>query len=173
MRSPSAGSRLHRARTWALHRRKSAVECLSLEVRSRRYRTVDRSVSRRLRRPVAVWPVTSVGFEPLKDLRQSRPLLHTFGHSTRCVEELIELLEGHDIELLADVRTLPRSRSNPQFNSDALPATLAPIAIRYLHIAELGGLRKPHRDSAKYGLAKCQLPRLYRLHGDQPVPHRG
>lgn len=65
----------------------------------------------------------------------------TIGHSTRSIPEFVELLRQADIELVADVRTLPRSRTNPQYNLDAMPATLAPFGIAYEHIAQLGGLR--------------------------------
>ena len=57
------------------------------------------------------------------------------------------LLEAAGVRLLADVRTIPRSRTNPQFNRDALPSALEPHAIAYRHIPELGGLRKPRADS--------------------------
>lgn len=112
-----------------------------------------------------------VGIEPPDLIGQPRPLVHTIGHSTRPIDEFIQLLAEHDIQLLADVRTLPQSRSNPQFNSEALPATLAAPAIHYLHIGELGGLRNPRRLN-EYGLAQCQLPWLCRLHADRPVPPR-
>jgi uncharacterized protein (DUF488 family) len=69
----------------------------------------------------------------------------TIGHSTRPIEDFIALLSAHQIELLADVRTIPRSRHNPQFNRDTLPASLRPI--HYLHMAELGGLRHARKDS--------------------------
>ena len=69
------------------------------------------------------------------------PDFHTIGHSTRSVAELVELLQGAGVELLADVRTIPRSRTNPQFNIDALPAELAAYGIAYEHFPELGGRR--------------------------------
>jgi uncharacterized protein (DUF488 family) len=66
---------------------------------------------------------------------------HTIGHSTRSIEEFVELLRGSHVRLVVDVRTVPRSRTNPQYNRDTLPDTLAPFQIRYEHIAALGGLR--------------------------------
>jgi uncharacterized protein (DUF488 family) len=57
------------------------------------------------------------------------------------VNEFIDLLKGAQIALLVDVRSVPRSRTNPQYNCDILPETLAPSAIRYEHMAALGGLR--------------------------------
>jgi uncharacterized protein (DUF488 family) len=65
----------------------------------------------------------------------------TIGHSTRSVAEFVELLRESKIRLVTDVRTVPRSRTNPQFNRDVLPATLSEFAIDYEHITELGGLR--------------------------------
>ena len=74
-------------------------------------------------------------------------VVHTIGHSTRPASELVALLRGHAIETLVDVRTIPRSRHNPQYNGDALAATLARHEIAYVHAPELGGLRKPRPDS--------------------------
>jgi uncharacterized protein (DUF488 family) len=65
----------------------------------------------------------------------------TIGHSTRSIDEFSALLREAEIELVVDVRTLPRSRRNPQFDSDVLPASLAEFGIGYTHMAELGGLR--------------------------------
>ena len=65
----------------------------------------------------------------------------TIGHSTRSVGELIALLQGAGVERLVDVRSVPRSRANPQFNADALPEPLAAAGIGYAHLAALGGLR--------------------------------
>jgi uncharacterized protein (DUF488 family) len=77
--------------------------------------------------------------------------IFTVGHSTRSAEEFVALLQAHRIELLVDVRTVPRSRHNPQFNRDTLPDTLRRAGIEYLHLAELGGLRKARADSANTG----------------------
>ncbi len=67
--------------------------------------------------------------------------LYTIGHSNRGLDEFIDLLARAGIECLADIRTVPRSRSNPQFNRDTLPETLADRGIAYEHMADLGGLR--------------------------------
>ncbi|MBZ5538054.1 MAG: DUF488 domain-containing protein [Acidobacteriia bacterium] len=75
----------------------------------------------------------------------------TIGHSTRTVEELIQLLEGQDVRRLVDVRTIPRSRHNPQFNAEELASALKAARIGYLHKAGLGGLRHPHKDSINTG----------------------
>ena len=66
----------------------------------------------------------------------------TIGHSTRPIEELVALLATADIKLVVDVRTVPRSRTNPQFNRETLPASLAGHGIAYEHCPALGGLRK-------------------------------
>jgi uncharacterized protein (DUF488 family) len=65
----------------------------------------------------------------------------TIGHSTRSVDAFVSLLRPHGINLVVDVRTIPRSRTNPQFNSSAFSAALLQYQIRYEHIAGLGGLR--------------------------------
>ncbi len=75
----------------------------------------------------------------------------TIGHSTRAIGEFTELLRAHAVTLLVDVRTVPRSRHNPQFNSDALPGSLAAAGIRYRHMPGLGGLRHARRDSPNRG----------------------
>jgi uncharacterized protein (DUF488 family) len=77
--------------------------------------------------------------------------IFTAGHSTRSAEEFVALLKAHRIERLVDVRTVPRSRHNPQFNRDTLPETLRQADIDYLHLPELGGLRKPRADSTNAG----------------------
>jgi uncharacterized protein (DUF488 family) len=70
----------------------------------------------------------------------------TIGHSTRPVSEFVDLLKPAQIDLVVDVRTVPRSRTNPQYNGDELPETLARFAIGYEHMAALGGLRARTRD---------------------------
>ncbi len=64
------------------------------------------------------------------------------GHSTRPREELVELLRAHGVRCLADVRTVPRSRANPQFNRDVLARELPREGLSYRHLSALGGLRK-------------------------------
>ena len=75
----------------------------------------------------------------------------TVGHSTRPIEELVSLLKAHAVTRLVDVRTVPRSRRNPQFNVDSLPGSLAPEGIAYTHLGGLGGLRRPRPDSPNAG----------------------
>ena len=74
------------------------------------------------------------------------PIL-TVGHSTRTLEDLIRLLKAHGVELVVDVRTIPRSKRNPQFNQESLPGFLRTSGIDYVHLKELGGLRHPKVDS--------------------------
>ncbi len=69
-----------------------------------------------------------------------RPIF-TIGHSTRTTDDLIALLHEAGVDLLVDVRSFPRSRTNPQFNIEALPAALAEADISYRHVRELGGRR--------------------------------
>lgn len=66
---------------------------------------------------------------------------YTIGHSTRTIEAFVELLRVAGVAVVADIRSVPRSRTNPQYNRDTLPETLAAFQIGYEHIAELGGLR--------------------------------
>jgi len=73
--------------------------------------------------------------------------IFTIGHSTRTFAELIALLREARIELLVDVRSVPRSRTNPQFNIDILPEALAAAGVGYRHLPSLGG-RRHHRKNA-------------------------
>jgi uncharacterized protein (DUF488 family) len=75
----------------------------------------------------------------------------TIGHSTRTLETLLQLLVTHGVELLVDVRTVPRSRRHPQFNRETLPEALAAHGIAYLHLKALGGWRRPRPDSVNTG----------------------
>lgn len=77
--------------------------------------------------------------------------VYTIGHSNRSTDEFIAMLQARKIERLVDVRTMPRSRHNPQFNSDALPKSLAKAGIAYEHRKGLGGLRHTTKDSPNQG----------------------
>ena len=77
--------------------------------------------------------------------------VYTIGHSTRQIDEFLTLLQSCEIALLVDVRTIPKSRRNPQFNIDMLPASLADAGIAYEHMPGLGGLRHTLRDSPNTG----------------------
>jgi uncharacterized protein (DUF488 family) len=76
------------------------------------------------------------------------PPFFTIGHSTRSLPEFVGLLRESAVTMLVDVRTVPRSRTNPQFNRDSLPGDLAAFGIGYRHIAALGGLRGRRRGEA-------------------------
>jgi uncharacterized protein (DUF488 family) len=80
-------------------------------------------------------------------VKESQLTIFTIGHSTRTPEEFVELLKTYSITTLIDVRTIPRSRHNPQFNKEILPYTLKPYGIKYIHMPDIGGLRHPKRDS--------------------------
>jgi uncharacterized protein (DUF488 family) len=77
--------------------------------------------------------------------------LYTIGHSTRTARELIELLRAHAVEQVVDVRTIPRSRHNPQFTRLALSRSLRAARIGYRHLKALGGLRHARPDSVNLG----------------------
>ena len=80
-----------------------------------------------------------------------RPTIWTVGHSTRPIGEFTDVLRVHEISLLVDVRTIPRSRHNPQFNEDRLAESLKKAGLGSLHMPALGGLRKAQRDSINDG----------------------
>jgi uncharacterized protein (DUF488 family) len=78
-------------------------------------------------------------------------LVLTIGHSTLTLESFIQLLRAHAVKRVLDVRAVPRSRRNPQFNRETLPVSLSQAKIRYTHLKELGGLRHPRSDSLNTG----------------------
>ncbi len=92
---------------------------------------------RRRRRPVAP------GWEGVQ--------VFAIGHSTRSTEEMVDLLWSHGVAILADIRSVPRSRTNPQFNLDTFPTALESAGIAHVHLASLGGLRKARSDSPNAG----------------------
>ncbi|MCD6035077.1 MAG: hypothetical protein K0R63_818 [Rickettsiales bacterium] len=73
---------------------------------------------------------------------------YTIGHSTRSLEEFLALLTSVSVTMVIDVRHIPRSRTNPQYNQDTLPSFLAKHDIGYEHIQELGGLRRKNPESS-------------------------
>lgn len=80
-----------------------------------------------------------------------RPVVFTVGHSTRSLDDFVHLLHLHRVELVVDVRTVPRSRHNPQFSQETLPASLEAARIAYAQMPGLGGLRHSRQDSANSG----------------------
>jgi uncharacterized protein (DUF488 family) len=81
----------------------------------------------------------------------SQSVIYTVGHSTRTADAFVALLRAHGVTALADVRTVPRSRHNPQFNADALAASLVKAGIAYRPFPGLGGFRRAHADSPNGG----------------------
>ena len=76
--------------------------------------------------------------------------LHTIGHSTRTLDELLEVLHAQSIVTLVDIRSLPMSRRLPHFNRESLEETLPQAGIRYVWMKELGGRRKKIRDDSPH-----------------------
>jgi len=83
--------------------------------------------------------------------QKPQPVVLTIGHSTRPLAVFIALLAAHSVTRLIDVRTVPRSRHNPQFNLDTLPAALEAVGIDYAHAPGLGGFRRTGLESANMG----------------------
>jgi uncharacterized protein (DUF488 family) len=79
------------------------------------------------------------------------PVILTIGHSNRTWEEFLALLRAHGVERVVDVRTIPRSRHNPQFNREILSKKLRGAKISYVHLKTLGGLRHARRNSPNMG----------------------
>jgi uncharacterized protein (DUF488 family) len=88
---------------------------------------------------------------PEQGVRMEQVLLCTIGHSNRQIGEFIDLLNRNSVECVLDIRTVPKSRHNPQFNRDTLPESLAAAGIGYRHLAGLGGLRHARADSCNTG----------------------
>jgi len=82
---------------------------------------------------------------------QTKRSIYTIGHSTRAIEQFIGLLEAWKIKLLVDIRSIPKSRFNSQFNQDTLKDALREFGISYVHMKDLGGLRHARKDSSNTG----------------------
>jgi uncharacterized protein (DUF488 family) len=80
-----------------------------------------------------------------------RPAVLTVGHSSRTLEAFLQLLQAHDVKRIVDVRSIPRSRHNPQFNRETLRGKLRAAGIGYVYLRKLGGLRHARRDSPNRG----------------------
>lgn len=94
---------------------------------------------------------TAEGVEKSTPQKESSPLVMTIGHSTRTLEEFIDMLQTHGASCVVDVRTVPRSRHNPQFNKTSLPRPLKKAGMGYVHLPGLGGLRHAKPDSLNVG----------------------
>ncbi len=78
-------------------------------------------------------------------------VVFTIGHSTRALDAFISLLQAHFVTMVVDIRTVPRSRHNSQFNSETLPGNLRTAGMGYVHMPGLGGLRHARKDSPNTG----------------------
>src|SRR5262249_42881863 len=94
----------------------------------------------------ATKPTTSPCTSEVRSRVSADAPFFTIGHSTRPRDDFVALLREAEVRVIADVRTIPRSRTNPQYNADALEPALAAYQIGYEHIAALGGLRGRQRD---------------------------
>jgi uncharacterized protein (DUF488 family) len=94
---------------------------------------------------------TVEGVEKSTPKKGPLPLVMTIGHSTHTLDEFICLLQAHGVTCVIDVRTVPRSRHNPQFNQDTLPGSLKKARLDYVHLPGLGGLRHARHDSPNMG----------------------
>ena len=83
--------------------------------------------------------------------KMDTPVIRTIGHSTRPVDVLIEILQAHRVNRVIDVRTIPKSRHNPQYNREVLEEQLRAAGLGYEHMAALGGLRNPRKNSRNMG----------------------
>src|SRR5467141_2036952 len=81
----------------------------------------------------------------------SSMLILTIGHSTRAIDDFLDILRAHSVKRVVDVRTIPRSRHNPQFNQESLSKRLKESAIDYVLLKQLGGLRHSKADSLNVG----------------------
>jgi uncharacterized protein (DUF488 family) len=77
--------------------------------------------------------------------------IYTIGHSTRSLDDFVAILKSFEIEMVCDIRTIPKSRRNPQFSGDVLQQGLAEHGIEYVHLKALGGLRHARKDSPNAG----------------------
>jgi uncharacterized protein (DUF488 family) len=107
--------------------------------------------------------------------RPAARILYTVGHSTRTAGELVEILEAYSVTKVVDIRSTPRSRTNPQFNLDVLPVTLRAAGIFYDHLASLGGRRGKIKSVAAHinGGWKHQSFHNYADYADTAPFHEG
>ena len=95
--------------------------------------------------------VKTAGLKKKNDKVRHATVVLTIGHSTRPLDDFIDLLQAHAVTRVVDVRTIPRSRHNPQFSQNSLPDSLKKAGLGYVHLPELGGLRHAKRDSINMG----------------------
>jgi uncharacterized protein (DUF488 family) len=99
--------------------------------------------------------------------------IYTIGHSTRTLQELIEALQAHEIEILVDIRSIPMSRRLPHFNRESLERVLPDAGTRYVWMKELGGRRKKIRDDSPHVAIRSDSFRNYADHMLTPEFDRG
>jgi hypothetical protein len=135
----------------ALYRRAESPEPLfTLRFEGRPYaRTGNRSATRP--RTVTIPPMASTKRAKHDPTQYPAQTIFTIGHSTHTLEEFVAMLKAHDLAQLVDVRTIPKSRRVPQFNSESLAETLPARGIDYIHLKALGGLRHARKDSVNSG----------------------
>jgi uncharacterized protein (DUF488 family) len=95
--------------------------------------------------------ITVGGVKKSTPKKASSLVVMTIGHSTRTLDGFIGLLRAHAVTRVVDVRTIPRSWHNPQFNKDSLPDSLKNAGLSYVHLPGLGGLRHAKPDSINVG----------------------
>src|SRR6266478_6783084 len=115
------------------------------EVRERLNRAVSKTVE-----PLRV-PWVRIPPSPPESLTVESPVILTIGHSTHSIDEFLQMLAAHGVEQLIDVRTIQKSRRNPQFHQEDLAASLERSHIGYRHMPGLGGLRRARKDSINTG----------------------
>ncbi|CAN5496453.1 DUF488 domain-containing protein [soil metagenome] len=94
---------------------------------------------------------TTTDVENIRAKEEPLPVVMTIGHSTRKLEEFMQILQAHEVTKVVDVRTVPRSLHNPQFNKDSFPRELKKAGLKYIHLPGLGGLRHSKSDSENMG----------------------
>jgi uncharacterized protein (DUF488 family) len=87
----------------------------------------------------------------MRKIKAEMPVVLTIGHSTHTWKDFLEILRAHHVKRIIDVRSIPRSRHNPQFNRETLSTKLRAARIGYVHLRKLGGLRHARRDSPNMG----------------------
>jgi uncharacterized protein (DUF488 family) len=102
-------------------------------------------------RPACSDPTAEIDSVPPQEAVWPEGAIFTLGHSTLPIERFMAVLQAYGIERLADIRTIPRSRHNPQFNDTALADSLTAQHLEYIHLRALGGLRHPRKDSPNTG----------------------
>lgn len=85
--------------------------------------------------------------KPVRKTAKSTSVILTVGHSNRSLEDFVQLMKAHDVTRVLDVRTIPRSAHNPQYNRETLPQDLRQVGLSYEHMPGLGGLRHSARGS--------------------------